>query len=280
MLTRYEKFKLTFLHAWQLPLKERLTAKLLPRYKKNGVSFFQGVVVAKNGCVVNVDTANYLEYKIFSEGSYELNITELIKLYLKKNSVFIDIGANIGIHSLSVAKSASAVYAFEPIDFIREKLVNNISLNRIENIIVVPFALSNENKVIKTNFSSSSSNQGTFSIVNEAEGISEIKCVIGDEYISNNAITNISVIKIDVEGFEHSVLQGLKSTILSHKPVIFFEYDTNYIGRDNKTATDYDTFFKSLDYNLFAIERSVLEPVYTFSHLQGMKEIVAIPFFK
>ncbi len=271
--------KLSLLHAWQLPFKERLTRKLIPTHKKNGGAFFEGVVYANNGCLVNIDTRNYIEYKIFAEGGYEPYLSTLIKHYFKPNTSFLDIGANIGVHSLSAAAvSGGQVYSFEPVAFIREKLKKNIELNRHTNIQVVPLALSDENKIIKTNYSESSSNQGTFSIVNEANGTSTIQCIKGDEFVLENKIENISVIKIDVEGFEYSVLTGLTNTIRQQKPVIFFEFDYNYIARDNKTVVDYEKLvFETLGYKLFIMEKSILEPCNNLHSLTDMKEMMAVP---
>ena len=271
--------KLSILHSWHLPLKTRLTRWLIPSHDKGGNAFFEGVVYSLNGCMIHVDTRNYIEYKVFAEGGYEDYLSTLIKHYLKPNSVFFDVGANIGIHSLgAAAKQNCQVFSFEPVDFIRLKLAKNIVLNNYSNVRVVPIALSNENKVIKTNYSATSTNQGTFSIINEDNGSSNITCIKGDDYVSENKIDNISVIKIDVEGFEYSVLEGLKNTITEQKPVIFFEFDTCYIDRDNKTIGDYENLlFKILGYQLFIIEKNILQPCTSLQSINGMKEIMAIP---
>ena len=271
--------KLKLLHGWQLPLKERLTRRLIKMKDKNGNAFFEGIVFSKNGCLVHVDTRNYIEYKIFSEGGYEDYISNLIKHYYRCNTAFLDIGANIGIHSLSVASiKDSRVYAFEPIDFIQAKLKKNIKLNNYSNIQVIPVALSNEPKEIRTSFSVNSSNQGTFSMIDENSGENYIKCIKGDDFVSDNKIDNISVIKIDVEGFEYSVLDGLRQTILKQRPVMFFEFDSNYIDRDRKTAEEYEKLlFGQLNYSLFIIEQSLLIPCKTLQTIKGMKEILALP---
>ena len=278
-MTKKTVQKLSILHSWQLPLKTRLTRWLIPTHDKSGSAFFEGIVYCLNGCLIHVDTRNYIEYKIFAEGGYEDYLSTLIKHYLKPNTVLFDVGANIGIHSLSAAtKQNCQIYSFEPVDFIREKLNRNIKLNNYDNINVVPLALSNENKEIKTSYSVSSSNQGTFSIIDEEKGTSIIKCVKGDDYVTENNIDNISVIKIDVEGFEFSVIEGLEDTIKKQKPIIFFEFDTCYIYRDNKTIADYETlFFETLGYQLFIIERFILIPCKSLVSINGMKELMAIP---
>jgi len=271
--------KLSLLHTWQLPLKVRLTRWLIPTHRKDGSAFFEGVVFANNGCLVNVDTRNFIEYKIFAEGGYENYMSALIKQYLNPNTSFLDVGANIGIHSLSAATITDAkIYSFEPIAFIRQKLEKNISLNKYQNIKVVPLALSNETKVIKTTYNELSSNQGTFSISNEDNGTVSINCVKGDDFVIENKITNIAVIKIDVEGFEYAVLSGLAETIRNQKPVIFFEFDWKYIGRDNKTIDEYEELiFEKLGYNIFIIEGSILEPCKSLHLLVDMKELLALP---
>jgi len=271
--------KLQILHSWNLPLKSRLTRRLIPTHDKLGGAFFEGVVYSSNGCMIHVDTRNYIEYKIFAEGGYEDHISTLIKHYIKDGSSFFDIGANIGIHSLSVASNQNCqIFSFEPVEFIRKKLKRNIELNKFDNIKVVPLALSNEKKDIKTNYSESSSNQGTFSIINEDSGTNIINCVKGDDYVTENNIDYISVIKIDVEGFEFSVIEGLENTIKKQKPIIFFEFDTCYIYRDNKTIEDYEKmFFETLEYQLFIIERLILIPCKSLSSIVGMKELMAIP---
>jgi hypothetical protein len=138
-------------------------------------------------------------------------------------------------------------------------------------------ALSDENKKIRTNYSANSSNQGTFSIQNEGDGVLEIECIKGDDYVAKHQISTISVIKIDVEGFEYAVLKGLQKTISKQKPVIFFEFDTNYIARNNSSALDFDNFFHSIGYVLYAIEKSTLTPIHSLNSIKGMKEICANP---
>lgn len=278
-MKKLTQLKLSLLHAWQLPLKERLARWLIPMKHSNGDAFFEGICFAQNGCLIHVDSRNYIEFKIFAEGGYETYLSKLICHYIKPNSVFLDIGANIGIHTLSAASlSGVQIFAFEPIDFIREKLANNVALNKYTNVTIVPNALSDNNKTIKTNFTNSTGNQGTFSIENQADGETEIICIKGDDYILQNSISNVSVIKIDVEGFEYAVLSGLADTIFKQKPVIFFEYDTNYIGRNNKTHLDYENLiFNNLNCKIFSIQKSIIKEVNSFSNLNGMYEFLAFP---
>ena len=237
-MSKLSKLKLQLSRNWQLPLKERITKYLIA--KGTSKKFQQGITYTTNGIVINFDTRNYIEYKIFAEGYYEQEVTLLMQNYVEIGDTVLDIGANIGVHSLNLSKmvgKSGVVYSFEPIPFLKDKLNLNISLNSFTNISIMPFALSDSNYTIKTAFSQNGNN-GTFFIQNDDSGETEINCVKGDDWANQQQITNLKLIKIDVEGFEYKVITGLKNTISKFKPVIFFEYDTNYISRANSSPDD------------------------------------------
>jgi FkbM family methyltransferase len=55
----------------------------------------------------------------------------------------------------------------------------------------------------------------------------------------------ISVVKIDVEGYEHSVLSGAKATLEKHKPVIIVEIGVDNLEKVNKLLNEYNYFLCS-----------------------------------
>ena len=71
----------------------------------------------------------------------------------------LDVGANIGYHSIVASAKAKKVIAIEPSTQARTQLQENIQLNRIENIQVFDFAAGNENKSARF-FSSGQDNTG------------------------------------------------------------------------------------------------------------------------
>lgn len=261
-----------------MPFKERITKYLVtPGSEKN---YQKGITYTNNGILVHFDTRNYIEHKIFSEGYYEQEVTLLMQNYVNPGDNVLDIGANIGVHTLNLSKMVDTkgkVYAFEPIPFLREKLNLNININRFKNINVIPFALSDDNYVIKTAFSQNGNN-GTFFIQNDDSGETEINCVKGDDWANQKQITNLRLIKIDVEGFEYKVLTGLKNTIQKFKPILFFEYDTNYISRANSKPADFNhLFFKEFNYKLYSIHKFLLTPITDFCEINDMVEILGLP---
>ena len=140
---------------------------------------------------------------------------------------FCDIGANIGQHSLFMSLYAEQVHAFEPFTAVRSRLEHHIGLNNISNVAVHATALGDSNGEFEF-FAPTGSNRGIGSFLASTTikgntSIGKLKVAKGDDYFTNHHIGPIQLIKIDVEGFEKSVLHGLKNTMISSRPVIVCE---------------------------------------------------------
>src|SRR5260370_38917074 len=75
-----------------------------------------------------------------SEGEVGSILSELIT----KDTPFIDVGANIGYFTILFSRSAKAVYAFEPVPSVFSSLSRNISLNNLQNVRALQYAVSKE----------------------------------------------------------------------------------------------------------------------------------------
>jgi FkbM family methyltransferase len=174
------------------------------------------------------NTRNYIERFVYYFGAYEKGLLLFMGecLSTKKDKVFVDIGSNIGHHSIFASKFAREVHSFEPYHVVRQRMLDNMKLNQISNIAVHPFGLGEAEATIPF-FEPPQSNLGggsflaTFSEDNKHKGLNlEIKN--GDSILLN--LDRIDVMKIDVEGFETSVLKGLIATIKKFRPIIIMEY--------------------------------------------------------
>lgn len=135
------------------------------------------------------------------------------------NNTVIDIGANIGNHSLYFAKIANAgsVYAFEPNPYTFDILKRNIELNGAQSVVVIASAVTSSNTMLEIE-NSHPRNLGGTSFTPSAAGVIQGKA-LNDFAIAGN----VALIKIDVEGMAHDVLLGSREIILKHKPWIFVE---------------------------------------------------------
>lgn len=160
---------------------------------------------------------------------YEPEELEAIRSYIKPGAVFCDLGSNIGNHTLFALLSLGAARAIvvEPNPTAYELLTINLILNNLIDRVDLShlgFGVGSEASggfglsVPDTNLGAGSLQAGTGDIE-----IRTADSLLGD--------TPVDFIKIDVEGMEVAVLQGLRATLARCKPTVFVEID-----RDNNTA--------------------------------------------
>jgi FkbM family methyltransferase len=257
-MKRSDRIKLNFTRNWKLPGVERLSRWLKPSDELKG-AISNGIVwLTDEDIAIHTTADNYIEYTILSTGTYEDEISKLIKISLKPGDVALDIGANIGLQSLRMSKcvgNEGKVYAFEPLTYLQEKFSNNIKLNKADNVKLFPFALSDAESKAEFKINKNNWNQGTFSIGNNEQGteIQQVIIKVADEIPDIKGLGRLDLVKIDVEGFEYQVLQGLKQTLAKHKPRIIFEYDSNYWLSNGQNISDCYHFLSALNYTLYQI---------------------------
>lgn len=198
------------------------------------------------------DLKNYVDWNVFFFGSYERELLLLIRdvLSMRRGAVFMDVGANVGHHTLFAARYAAAVHAFEPYAPVRARLVEKIELNALTNVTIHGFGLGDRNEALPF-FAPSGPNQGTGSFV-ESHSVDNVRgdvlnVVKGDEF--GASLQRLDLIKIDVEGFEGSVLSGLRDTLRRYRPAVLFEFsDTTR----NQVGGKLDGLFPE-DYQVYAV---------------------------
>ena len=157
---------------------------------------------------------------------YEVELLNgMCELAKNKGGIAIDIGANIGNHSLFFAKKFKRVVAFEPVPSNCWIVKANAYLNRIDNLVLIEKGLSNKNTQMAVDISNrENTNNGVSEIIENSSNQIIVDVAIGDEEIEKlNLNKKIEIIKIDVEGHEPFVIEGLKRTIEKDKPLIFWE---------------------------------------------------------
>ena len=171
---------------------------------------------------------NYIEWNIFFLGGYEKEELALYRKVLKnlyKDPLMLDIGSNNGSHSLYLSSYCNKIFSFEPDQRIYKLLIKNIQLNRIQNIQTFNLAISDLNKKNQIFYSSNDFNLGTGSL-NKDHNLNNKKEILvstlkGDQIC--NKFSKVDFIKIDVEGHELNVLEGLRKTIEEFSPTIALE---------------------------------------------------------
>jgi FkbM family methyltransferase len=162
-----------------------------------------------------------------------------------QNSIFWDIGANIGLYSCYAAKLKDcSVYAFEPSIFNLEVLTKNVFLNQLSNkVSIISFPLID--KLKETEFKMTMTDWGgavsTFGEDYKYDGLKIDKRfnynTVGlsmDECVDVLKMRPPDYIKIDVDGIEHLILKGGSQTLSKTKSVLV-EVDQNFTLQVKKT---------------------------------------------
>jgi FkbM family methyltransferase len=194
----------------------------------------------------------YMTPWIRSQGVWEADLMKLLARFLRPGSLFVDVGANVGFHSVFGAQLGAHVVAVEPVPWTLELLRANVWRHQADVEVVAAAA---------------SDAPGTVLIGMEAEHRSgaqiggagvEVRAATLDELVPRG---EVDVLKIDVEGAEPLVLRGA-AAILERSPVLLaiveFGIRPHLGGMSPLEALE---FYESLGFELCLVHRSgELEP--------------------
>lgn len=229
---------------------------------------------------INLDTKNFIDSSIYYTGDYEAYLKKHFKNIIKKGDFILDIGANIGFHTLYFAELTGVsgkVFSFEPIQVNFDALQRNIKLNQFPQITAINKALGNTNSQMKIHIDQQAQNPGAFNLLDSGPKNTVIDCIKGDDFLEQNQIEKINFIKIDVEGFEYEVFKGLSKTIRNSKPTIIFEYDYNYQHKLHDNPKVIFEFLTQFDYQFFTIDGYGNKAICNWIEGVNESEILAIP---
>lgn len=210
--------------------------RILPRHIFNMTTYIKDI--KNDGYIVRLN--GYKEVRMYvplfcedgiqriianSETFFEEDILEDLSRFISADTVVMDVGANIGNHSVFFGRvcGAKKVYAFEPIKNTFDILKKNIEINDLtENVELFNCALGRE-RGRATIGHYDRSNIGGTTVIEDINGGISVKSI--DELEIPN---KVDFVKIDVEGFEFNVLEGGKKRLERDKPIIFIEvWDEN-----------------------------------------------------
>ncbi|MDX2303952.1 MAG: FkbM family methyltransferase [Microscillaceae bacterium] len=159
----------------------------------------------------------------------------LLKYLLKKDSIFFDIGANIGVYAYQAHTmiDEANIYAFEPLPKLYRRLkrsfkkvhifqlaISNASENQVS--FKIPIVRSRELRTRATLLTSYRETHETSS------RIIQVKTQTLDDFVGEKSIHTIDLIKIDVEGFEFEVIQGAENSINKFAPILQIEIEQRH----------------------------------------------------
>lgn len=184
-------------------------------------------------------------------GMYEPESAAFLKKVVQPGMTCLDIGAQTGYYTCLLAVAvggAGKVYAFEPMPQSFELLARNVQENGFsDRVQMYPRAASNQTGQIQASMIS-----GMY-VASHVEGTTAITmdCVRVDDIIADK----IDLIKIDVEGHEPAVLEGMRSLIARSHPIILTEINEYWLHHSSNSSGDaYLSLLRSLGYSIYSLD--------------------------
>lgn len=201
---------------------------------------------------------------------YQEDISQMFRwmqnLELPQNSTILDIGANVGMFSLSYASmfKKAEIHCFEPVPFIYKYLRKNLEMNPNLSCNVHAHNLGMSNCLERKQLSIPVPQQHEryikkldnrlYSILGQGEDKFEAQFIPLDKWVRESEISNVDFIKIDVEGYEYLVLEGANDTLRSFQPIVMLELNEMTLALSSRKADEYLRFANDHGYRVFGLE--------------------------
>jgi FkbM family methyltransferase len=189
----------------------------LKLFNKGGFKYF--LSTNHNSCI---------DRDIIRNGCWEPNATKLVKNTVKKGDVVIDVGANIGYFTLLFSKlvgDVGKVISFEPFNYFYDRLISNIELNKLRNVVAINKGVYSKRKkcLFKRGFPSTA----IVDLIKKDDDLNRYcksEVVSFDDWFFYSCLNRLDFIKIDVDGTEFEILEGAQETIDLFRPVLLVEF--------------------------------------------------------
>lgn len=215
---------------------------------------------APDGFRMYLDLTKVVDRCFFVYG-FEENNLRYFKSVLTEGMVVFDVGANIGIYTLTASRllgSQGQVHAFEPASWAFKQLERNIRLNDASNVVLNNIGVSDSTGEASFNVCEDDAyNSLAAKPMQSIVATKIIKTITLDEYVDRFRIRCVDVIKVDTEGADFLVLKGAERLLRQFSPVVFFEYNRRVEGF-SFSLVGLENFMHELGYELFCSQQGQL----------------------
>lgn len=232
----------------------RKAGKLARYYVRHPAELFSPqkdqICTTNNGIRMYCSFENIIERQIMLHGVFEEDCTRVVKGHLSEGNVVFDIGSNIGYYSLLFSKlvgEKGQVHCFEPTQYAVERFRGNMALNEdlpTQNIILNQVGLAAEPRTGYEAIESRFSEKWLAYWARELIRFTNL-----DLYAEEKRVTNVHLVKIDVDGYDYQVIQGAKNVLMTYKPLILCEFCDRVLREKSNTLKDYLDAYISLGYD-------------------------------
>jgi len=193
----------------------------------------------RNSFLWELDLREVVDFMIYISGGFETYLSQFIRRNVKDGDVIMDIGANIGAHTLTMGESvgpSGKAYAIEATEYAFNKLQKNVQLNPNITAQIQPChcvlegteITQDDSALIHSSWPFESSDDRHPSHQGVLKSLGDAQHTTLDELVATEGITRLDLVKIDVDGHEWDVLSGGAQTFGNLRPVILMELAPDY----------------------------------------------------
>jgi FkbM family methyltransferase len=217
-------------------------------------------VVNRGGLRWSLDLSEGIDFSIYLLGAFERPTVKTLEKVVKQGDVVFDIGANIGAHTLGLARSVGPtghVFAFEPTDFAFAKLKHNLALNpdleaRTLAFQVLLAATPAEDPQPEIYASWPLEKQDAVHPKHRGRLATTRGAVVNtlDQFVGRHSIPRLDLIKIDVDGHELPVLLGGRDVLDKFRPILVMEMSPYVHAEEQNSFADLVTLLRDAGYTI------------------------------
>jgi FkbM family methyltransferase len=222
------------------------------------------VEVVRNGLKWRLDLEQGIDLAIYLLGAFERTTVNAYRKIVKQGDTVLDIGANVGAHTLHLARlvgDQGAVIAYEPTVYAVSKLRQNLALNPglVQRVTIAQIMLTDSDDRIPereiyaswpliTQKHLHAAHRGQ---LKSTEGCTALKL---DSHLHGLKLKKVDFIKMDVDGFECHVLGGATATLENCQPTILMELSPYLYSEHTRSLDDLLSLMTRAGYSIYRLD--------------------------
>jgi FkbM family methyltransferase len=238
-------------------------------------------VVTRNGMTYDLDLSQGIDFAIYLGDIFERSTRAALRRLVRPPALVLDIGANIGAHTLHLAKFVGPhgrVLAFEPTDFAFRKQARNLALNPelAQRVIAYQCFLAAEDGApvpgsIYSSWPLLEAANGHAKHLGHEMPTKSARARSLDSVLSEQGDARVQLVKLDVDGFECDILRGASTLLQVSKPIFVMELAPYVLVERGTSLDELLSFFIPNGYRFYDERRERPLP----STAAGLQKLIA-----
>jgi FkbM family methyltransferase len=222
----------------------------------------------RGGLRWKLDLSEGIDFSIFLLGGFERKMSAAYRRMIDAGAIVIDIGANIGAHTMPLATQVGPtgrVVAVEPTRYAFERLRTHINLNPTLTARILPLQamlMGSRKAALAESVASSwpldtpsGAHAGHAGVAKATTG-AVVRTL--DDLVSELDLKSVDFVKLDVDGYEVEVLRGARDTLRRFAPVIFFEHSPYGVAEKGYNSDEIGEILTAAGYSFADLKRRSL----------------------